>query len=449
VGAIARLALLSLAAAGAAVAAPDVGVSADPAPAVAPASAAELPRIVVAFANQPRSAPGPAGATGHRYSGDGYRVSQGAEREARRVAAAYALREVASWPIRELAMHCVIYEITSGRPASEVLSALAHDPSVMLAEPLHEFHTLSAPEAPPPYNDPLYDLQTNLAALGVPEAHRRAQGAGVRVALIDTAVDERHPDLEGRIAGSRSFTGEHRGAAGAARHGTAMAGIIAAVANNHIGIVGIAPLARLEVFSACWQLEAGSDAAACNTFTLARALAAALESGAPLVNLSVGGPSDPLLTALVESGVKRGVIFVGAYDSGAGFPLSVPGVIGAAGSEGATPPGTLAAPARHVMTLRPDAQYDFESGSSVAAAEITGVIALLMSATPVHLTAEAIEALLKPAATTVVATDRQAVNAAAALARLDLGQQRACAGRTGAPDALPCPALAGRALDGL
>jgi hypothetical protein len=67
----------------------------------------------------------------------------------------------------------------------------------------------------------------------------------------------------------------------------------------------------------------------------------------------------------------------------------------------------------------------------------------------VHLTAEAIEALLKPAATTVVATDRQAVNAAAALARLDLEQQRACAGRTGAPDALPCPALAGRALDGL
>jgi subtilisin family serine protease len=447
VRALTRLAVLSLAAVSAAVAAPHA--SADPAPAVAPA-AAELPRIVVAFANQPRSAPGPAGATGRRYSGDGYRVSQDAEREARRVAAAYALREVASWPIRELSMHCVIFEITNGRPQSEVLAALTHDSSVLLAEPLHEFHTLSTPAAAPPYNDPLYDLQTNLGALGVPDAHRRAQGAGVRIALIDTAVDESHPDLEGRIASSRSFTGGHRDAAGAARHGTAMAGIIAAVANNHIGIVGIAPLARLEVFSACWQLEAGNDAAACNTFTLARALAAALESGAPLVNLSVGGPSDPLLTALVQSGVKRGVIFVGAYDSGGGFPLGIPGVIGAAGSEGASPPGTLAAPARHVLTLRPDAQYDFESGTSVAAAEITGVIALLLSATPVHLTAEAIEALLKPAATTVATADAPAVNAATALARLDLGQQRPCTGRmTGVPDVSPCRTFAGRALDGL
>jgi subtilisin family serine protease len=448
----ARLAILSLAAAGVAVAAPVPALSAaaEPAANVAPTADAALPRIVVAFANQPRSAPGPAGATGRRYSGDGYRVSQSAAQQARRVAAAYALREVASWPIRELAMHCVIYEIVSGRPPSEVLTALAHDPRVLLAEPLHEFHTLSAPQAPPPYNDPLYDLQTNLAALGVPDAHRRAQGAGVRIALIDTAVDERHPDLQGRIASSRSFTGTNRGAAGSLRHGTAMAGIIAAVANNHIGIVGIAPLARLDVFTACWQLEPGSDAAVCNTFTLAQALAAALESGAPLVNLSVAGPGDPLLTALVQSGLRRGVVFVGAHEADSGFPAAIPGVIRAAGSESAIPPGTFAAPARHVLTLRPDAQYDFESGSSVAAAEITGVIALLMSATPARLSADAIAALLQSAPPTAAGSAAPAVNAAAALARLDLEQQHACAGRSaGATDTLGCPALAGRALDGL
>ena len=438
----ARLAAVSLAAACLTVASAAALSAAlpDPASGAATTAASSPPRIVVGFANEPRSAPGPAGATGRRYSGDGYRVSQSAAQQARRVAAAYALREVASWPIRELAMHCVIYEITGGRPASEVLTALARDPRVVLAEPLHEFHTLSsAPEAPPAYNDPLYDLQTNLSALGVPDAQRRAQGSGVRIALIDTAVDERHPDLQGRISGKRSFIGGTRGAEGSLRHGTAMAGIIAAVANNHIGIVGIAPLARLEVFTACWQLEPGSDAAACNTFTRAQALAAALESGAPLVNLSVAGPADPLLTALVQSGLKRGVVFVGAHEAGSGFPTEIPGVIGAAGSEGAIPPGTFAAPARHVLTLRPGAQYDFESGSSVAAAEITGVVALLMSATPLHLGAEAVANLLKPP-----------VNAATALARLDLEQQHACAGRSsGAPDAPGCAALAGRALDGL
>ncbi|HXZ60914.1 MAG TPA: S8 family serine peptidase [Steroidobacteraceae bacterium] len=428
----------------------------EPAPgstAAAPKQAA-LPRIVVAFANEPRSAPGPAGSTGRRYSGDGYRVSQSAESQARRVAAEYALREVASWPIRELAMHCVVYEITSGRPAAEVLAALAHDSRVVLAEALHEFHTLSFPAAAgaPSYNDPLYDLQANLPALGIADAHRRARGAGIRIALIDTAVDTRHPDLAGRIVRSRSFTGTNHGAGGSQRHGTAMAGIIAAVADNHTGIVGIAPLAQLEVFEACWQLAPDSDAAACNTFTLAKALAAALESGVPLVNLSVAGPSDPLLAALVETGVKRGVVFVGATDAGGGFPTAIPGVIGAAGSESDVPPGALAAPARHVLTLRPDAQYDFESGSSVAAAEITGVIALLMSATPSRLSADAILSLLKPTPTTVAVTAAApaAVNAAAALARLDLERRRTCtASRTSAADAGRCAALAGNSLDGL
>jgi subtilisin family serine protease len=419
----------------------------------AAATSSALPRIVVAFANEPGSAPGPAGSTGRRYGGDGYRVSQSAAQRAARVAAEYALREVASWPIRELAMHCVVYEILSGRPAADVLASLARDPRVVLAQPLHEFHTLSSPPSDaPPYNDPLYDLQTSLPALGIPDAHHRAQGAGVHVALIDTAVDARHPDLAGRIVRSRSFIGANRGSGGSQRHGTAMAGIIAAVANNHIGIVGIAPLAQLEVFEACWQLEPDSDAAACNTFTLAKALAAALESGVPLVNLSVAGPSDALLSALVETGLKRGVIFVGAIDAGSAFPTAIPGVIGAAGSESAVPPGALAAPARHVLTLRPGAQYDFESGSSVAAAEITGVIALLMSATRVRLGSEAIVSVLKPTPTavSVTAVATEVVNAAAALARLDLGRRRTCsAPRTGANDSAGCQALAGHALDGL
>ncbi|HUL48213.1 MAG TPA: S8 family serine peptidase [Steroidobacteraceae bacterium] len=418
----------------------------------ATASASALTRIVVAFANEPRSAPGPAGSTGRRYGGDGYRVSQSAGQTARRVASEYALREVASWPIRELAVHCVVFEIVNGRPAADVLAALAHDPRVALAQPLNEFHTLTAPSPVPAYNDPLYDLQTNLPALGIPDAHLRAQGEGVRVALIDTAVDARHPDLAGRIAHSRSFIGGNRGSDGSQRHGTAMAGIIAAVADNHIGIVGIAPRAQLEVFEACWQLAPDGDAAACNTFTLARALAAALESGVPLVNLSVAGPADALLAALVQTGLKRGVVFVGAVDAQGGFPTAIPGVIAAAGSESVVPPGALAAPARHVMTLRPGAQYDFESGSSVAAAEITGVIALLISAAPARLTSDAVLSLLKPAPTavSVTAADAGVVNAAAALARLDLARRRTCAAaRSGAGDAAGCPALAGRPLDGL
>jgi len=195
-----------------------------------------------------------------------------------------------------------------------------------------------------------------------------------------------------------------------------MAGLIAAVANNKIGIVGIAPLARIEVFEACWQLKPNADAAACNTFTLAKALAAALDARIPLINLSIAGPADPLLSALVQSGLKRGVIFVGsAADSADAFPTNINGVIGVANSDDSQHAGaaTLAAPATHVLTLLPDAQYDFESGTSVAAAEMTGVAALLLSANS-RLTADSIVSLLKSTASAAPQTASIDVNAALA-----------------------------------
>jgi subtilisin family serine protease len=400
--------------------------------AAADESAGPLPKIVVAFANEPLASPGPAGTTGTRYGGAGYSVGQSARRQARSVAAAYSLREVRSWPIQVLSMHCVVYEVASGRPVSEVIAALSKDARVVLAQPLQEFHTLTQPDAAntaaaasagagtgaPPYNDPLYDLQTNMSALGIARAHEHVQGAGIRVALIDTGVDLAHPDLQGASLGTQSFL-DHHPAAASLRHGTAMAGVIAAVANNRIGIVGIAPRARIEVLEACWQLAPGHDAAACNTFTLARALAAALASGAQLVNLSIAGPADPLLTALVQAGLKRGVTFIGAAAGpAAAFPTAIPGVITAAGSEQAPPAGALAAPAQHVMTLRPLGEYDFASGTSVAAAEITGILALLLSASPSPLSTSTLISLLT-GPTPVEAGGARPVDVNAALARLD------------------------------
>jgi subtilisin family serine protease len=401
-------------------------LSAPPAYATAPAATPQPPRIIVGFANSPHGLPGPAGATGSRYAGDGYRVSQSAHSQARRVAARYALRELASWPIEALGMHCVVYEITNGRPVPEVLASLSQDTRVALAQPLQEFHTLTGPPAAaaPPYNDPLYDLQTNLVALGIARAHQRARGEGVRIALIDTGVDSAHPDLSGRIARTTSFITARARQAADLRHGTAMAGVIAAVANNHVGMVGIAPLARLEVFEACWQIAPASDAAACNTFTLAQALAGALAAGTPLVNLSLAGPADPLLSALVESGLKRGVVFVAAAAPDAGFPGSIPGVIRAAGSEQPLPEGAFAAPAVHVLTTRPNAQYDFESGTSVACAELTGVIALLMSAAHTRLSSAAITTLLRGrdgVAAQAADAGPPTVDVNAALSRLDVG----------------------------
>ena len=307
-----------------------------------------------------------------------------------------------------------------------MVAKLSKDSRVVLAQPLQEFHTLTtagasaAPSAATaPYNDPLYDLQTNMTALGIARAHERTQGAGVRIALIDTGVDLDHPDLRGASVHSRSFI-DRPVSPGLLRHGTAMAGLIAAVANNHIGIVGIAPRAEIEVFEACWQLAPASDAASCNTFTLARALAAALSSGAPLVNLSFAGPADPLLTALVHTGLKRGVTFIGAAaPAEAPFPTAIPGVISAAGTERPAPAGALAAPSQHVLTLRPGGEFDFESGTSVAAAEITAVLALLVSASPARLPTATLVSLLEGPTGAVAAAAVPPVDVNAALSRLD------------------------------
>jgi subtilisin family serine protease len=392
--------------------------------------------VVVTFANDPYRAAPPAGTTGRRYTGNGYGVAQGAHGNARRIASTYSLKEVASWPIKALGVHCVVYQIPDSRPVGEVVAALAKDPRVTLAQPLQEFRTLTnggkPPSGTPPtsnsgspptsYNDPLYRLQGNLVSLGISTAHERSQGAGVKVALIDTGVDTKHADLRGRISGSHSFVSSSSptpAAAGSYRHGTAMAGLIAAVANNNVGIVGIAPLAEIEVFAACWQLKPNSDEAACNTFTLAQALAAALEARIPLINLSIAGPTDPLLSALVQSGLKRGVIFVGSTtEQPDTFPTNIEGVIAATNSDTAIRPAatatSLAAPATDVMTLRPNNQYDLESGTSVAAAEITGVIALLLGADS-HLNTPTIVSLLK---STMTAAQPGVVDAGTALAKL-------------------------------
>jgi subtilisin family serine protease len=373
------------------------------APATADTAATQFatghPFVVVTFANDPYRPTSRAGTTGHRYAGGTYGVAQSAHTNAQRIASTYSLKQVASWPIKELGVHCVVYEIPDARPVAQVLETLAKDPRITLAQPLQEFHTLTSTPAEgpkPAYNDPLYGLQTNLVSLDIAAAHERSKGAGVKVALIDTGVDSSHPDLRGRISGSRSFVPTPRSPpAGSYRHGTAMAGLIAAAANNKIGIVGIAPLAQIEVFAACWQLDPNSDAAACNTFTLAQALAAALEARIPLINMSIGGPADPLLAALVQSGLKRGVIFVGsATEEADSFPTNISGVIGVENSDHGPAGATLAMPATHVLTLRPGNEYDFESGTSVAAAEMTGVVALLLSANN-RLTGDSIVSLLR------------------------------------------------------
>ncbi len=206
----------------------------------------------------------------------------------RALAKNYRLREAATWPIALLDVHCLVYELPADADRRELLAALAHDARVESAQPLLDFETASGA-----YNDPYAQLQRNVQQLDIIAAHALSRGAGVRVAVIDTGVQTNHPDLPATVI-ARNFVDNDAGSFRGDAHGTAVAGVIAAVPDNGIGIVGIAPDVSLLAYKACWRASATGIRAVCNTFTLAQAIAAAIEARADIINLSLDGPSDPL-----------------------------------------------------------------------------------------------------------------------------------------------------------
>jgi subtilisin family serine protease len=194
--------------------------------------------------------------------------------------------------------------------------------------------------------------------------------------------------------------------------------VIAAIDNNREGIAGIAPAASIVGLKACWEQEGDASAAAvCNTFTLAKALVAALDANSDVVNLSLGGPPDPLLQRLVDHGARRGVIYVGALSSERGFPCNLATVI-CVGSAGRWSDGPqLFAPGQEVLTLTPGGRYDFLSGSSLAAASVSASVALLRARQP-DLTAEMALRLLAPTAQPVANHVAPSIDVCDALAQL-------------------------------
>lgn len=325
-----------------------------------------------------------AGSTARGYEPrSSYALAPSTRANAKAVASAHGLREVAAWPIGLLGIHCVVYELPAGVDRAAAIEQLKRDSRVETAQPYQSFTTLThSTGLTSAAGDPYRPLQRNLDLMDVAGAHLWSRGEGVRVAIIDTGVDTNHPDLAGRIVKQQNFVDGSPSAA-RDRHGTAVAGVIAAVENNSQGIVGVAPAARVYAMRACWPAPRDTSRAVCSTLTLAKALAAAIEARLDIVNLSLSGPSDPLLTRLVEAGLRRGVVFVGAAPPSGGsnvFPTGIPGVIGvdAAGAK-ASADSVLFAPGREVLTLVPDGRYDFLSGSSLAAASVSGGIALLLA----------------------------------------------------------------------
>lgn len=308
----------------------------------------------------------------------GYQLSLSAANAVSGLEKDYPLKKVDGWPIRVLNRYCAVMAVAGDVDTKVLLSKLQQDVRVNIAQPMQTFDVHAS------YNDPYFALQYGKHSAQIEQWHRRATGRGVRIAIIDTGIDRAHPDLQTRIHIARNFV-DGDTEFDKDIHGTAVAGIIAATANNGIGIVGLAPDAEVLALKACWPLVAGEIAARCNSFTLAKALSFAIEEGADVINLSLGGPQDPLLTQLLQLALQRDILIIAAQNQHNEFPASVAGVIAVKASvdhdfiayalvQGS---GSVEADASELLSTSPGGHYDFFSGSSMAAARVTGLSALM------------------------------------------------------------------------
>ncbi|MGX1371282.1 type VII secretion-associated serine protease mycosin [Streptomyces canus] len=266
--------------------------------------------------------------------------------------------------------------------------------------------------------------QWALDAMHTQQAWQTTKGAGVTVAVLDTGVENDHPDLVGNVLTGKDMIGfgATRGDRSWARHGTAMAGIIAGHGHgfgNGDGVMGIAPEARILPVRVI--LEDGDPARTKARNTRGNALAEgirwAADHGADVINLSLG---DDSASAHPEAGeddavqyaLDKGAVVVASAGNGGekgdhiSYPAAYPGVIAATavdkfGTRASFSTrrwyATVAAPGDDVVIADPDHKYYEGWGTSAASAFVSGAAALIKAAHP-ELTPAQVKRLLEDTA---------------------------------------------------
>ncbi|MER5923158.1 type VII secretion-associated serine protease mycosin [Streptomyces mirabilis] len=251
--------------------------------------------------------------------------------------------------------------------------------------------------------------QWALDAMHTQQAWRTTKGQGITVAVLDTGVDDQHPDLAGNVLTGKDMVGfgAQRGDRAWARHGTAMAGIIAGHGHgvgNGDGVLGIAPEAKILPVRVI--LEDGDSARTRARNTRGNALAEgirwATDQGADVINLSLGDDSksahpEPAEDAAVQYALKKGAVVVASAGNGGekgdhiSYPAAYPGVIAAtAVDQNGTHASfstrrwyaTVSAPGVDVVIADPDDKYYEGWGTSAASAFVSGAVALIKAAHP-------------------------------------------------------------------
>ncbi|MCW2667509.1 MAG: putative subtilase-family protease, partial [Frankiales bacterium] len=273
--------------------------------------------------------------------------------------------------------------------------------------------------------DPLRVRQWALSRLRDREARTLSTGAGVLVAVLDTGIDATHEDLDPArvLPGTNYVPDGRRTPLDGNGHGTHVAGIIAAARDNGLGIAGLSDARIL-------PMRVLNDEGAGSVSWLITAMLDAMDAGADVLNLSLGGTAyNAVLARVTADALAAGITVVaaGGNDRASGspteYPASLPGVLGVASHNSAGRSSTfsstgsqvdLSAPGEGIASLAERGQYALMSGTSQAAPYATAAVAMLLAADP-RLTPAQVTALLQETATDIDAPGPDTTSGAGAL----------------------------------
>ncbi|GLZ09347.1 hypothetical protein Acsp03_68130 [Actinomadura sp. NBRC 104412] len=302
--------------------------------------------------------------------------------------------------------------------------------------------------------DQIRARQWHLDAMRIPRAWRTSKGAGVTVAVLDTGVDRRHPDLVGRVTTGPDLTGGTRSPGDKywGLHGTSMASIIAGHGNGpgrRRGVIGVAPSSRILSIRVTWenddpQRRNGGEGNR-NRDAVAQGIRYAADHGADIINMSLGGgrlfyDGNSTEESAVRYALDKGVVLIAsAGNDGAGpnrnnFPAAYRGVIAVGALDrrlqlwkdsNRRPYVAVCAPGVEIVSADSSSGYVIGTGTSPSSAIVAGVAALIRSRYPRLSPDEVREALVKgtvpdrPTGSSTCTGPLDAVRALSAAARID------------------------------
>jgi subtilisin family serine protease len=223
--------------------------------------------------------------------------------------------------------------------------------------------------------------------LNLAEAHTIATGRNVKVAVIDSEIDAKHPDLQGVI--TATYDALPSADQTPHPHGTGMAGAIA----SHRRLLGVAPGAKLLAVRAFGIDEKGAQGTSMN---IVKGLEWAVGQGAKVINMSFAGPRDLILQQAIKKLSDDGIILIAAAGNAGPkspplFPAADANVIAVSATDmddkvyknaNRGKHVAIAAPGVDILVPAPDGGYQLTTGTSVAAAHISGVVALMKERNP-------------------------------------------------------------------